>query len=214
VDAAGDLEHHVAATAAVPTVGSAPRFVRLAVQGRRAVAAAAGAREHGHLVDERHTLIVTETPGGDEDGSMPEPTVVWAVETHLGPEDRRGTLTLERDCLLFLPDSGGREIRIALADVRKARRLRGSPVLMVVHAAEGRRRRTAFYFVQPPPLEAMLGHGSLEEQTRPSLIPRSGRRRARKQNVGYLGTWNRSKKHDLLEWQRAVREALRAAGAA
>ncbi len=142
---------------------------------------------------------------------MPEPATVWAVETHLGREDRKGTLAIEPGCLLFLPDSGGREIRIAFTDVRKVRRLRGSPVLMIVHEAGGGQLRTAFYFVQPPPLDAMLGRGPLEVQARPSLFPRSVRRRARKQNLGYLGVWNRWKKQELLEWQQAVREALGAA---
>jgi hypothetical protein len=138
---------------------------------------------------------------------MPEPMTVWAVEMHLGPLEREGTLSLEPDALRFSPASSGREIRIPLADVAKARRLRGSPVLLIVHRTGGQTFRTAFYFVQPPPLAPLLG----KEQHAPerlSLFPRNTRRRARRQNVGYLSFSNRAKKEEVREWELALREAL------
>lgn len=140
---------------------------------------------------------------------MPEPITVWAVETHLGPEERRGTLSLEPGALVFGPAAPGHEIRIALADVTKARRLRGSPVLVVVHRAGPQMRRTVFFFVQPPPLGPVLGTAP-ELETRPSLFPRSTKRRARKRNVGYLGLWNRAKRQQVQEWETAVRAAVAA----
>jgi hypothetical protein len=134
---------------------------------------------------------------------------VWAVE--LGPrspqDDVKGSLALEPDALTFAPADPGRPpIRIALASIAKVRRLRGSPVLMVVHGAEGTKRRTAFYFVQPPPLGVLLG---TQEPVRPSGIAafRNPKRRARRENVGYLGVTNRDKKAVLAEWVRAVRAA-------
>lgn len=154
---------------------------------------------------------MVEIPAGDEDWAMPEPVTVWAVETHLGPEERKGTLSLELDVLLFSPASGGHEIRIALSEVEKARRLRGSPVLLIVHREGQQVRRTAFYFVQPPPLDAVLGR-SPELEARPTLLPRSTRRRARKQNVGYLGLANREKKPVVREWESAVRDAAARGG--
>jgi hypothetical protein len=140
---------------------------------------------------------------------MPEPMTVWAVEMHPGALERKGTLSLEPDALRFSPASSGRGIRIPLAEVTKARRLRGSPVLLIVHVAGGQKLRTAFYFVEPPPLGPLLG---TEERApeRPSLFPRNTRRRARRQNVGYLSLSNRAKKEEVREWERALREALAA----
>lgn len=144
---------------------------------------------------------------------MPRPVTVWAVE--LGPgsaqEDVKGSLTLMEDALAFAPaDPAEPPMAIALGSISKVRRLRGSPVLMVVHEAEGARRRTAFYFAPPPPLGVLLG---THEAPRPSGIAafRNPKRRARKENVGYLGATNRDKKAVLTEWVRAVRSAAGAA---
>jgi hypothetical protein len=135
---------------------------------------------------------------------------VWAVE--LGPEtakdDVKGTLVLEGDALAFAPaDEAHTTVRIPLVSVSKVRRLRGSPVLMVVHGAREASRRTAFYFAQPPPLGALLGQ---EQMERPRGLEafRNPKRRARRDNVGYLGVTNREKKAVLTEWVRAVRAAL------
>lgn len=141
---------------------------------------------------------------------MPEAVTVWVVQLRRGlTRERSGRLSLEPDALAFAADDGSGHVRIALGDVRRARRLRGSPVLLVAHEVHGRTERTAFYFAQPPPLEALVG----ERPERPSPLPfgRGGRRKARRQNVGYLGTWNRELKADVAEWERAVREAVRGA---
>lgn len=141
------------------------------------------------------------------DPAVPEPTTVWAVEMHLGALERKGTLSLEPDAVHFSPDSSGREIRIPFSDVTRARRLRGSPVLLIAHAEGGRKLRTALYFVEPPPLGPLLGTEEPVPQ-RPSLFPRSTRRRVRRQNVGYLSLSNRVKKEEVREWERTLREAL------
>jgi hypothetical protein len=138
---------------------------------------------------------------------MPEPRTVWAVEMHLGVLERKGTLSLEPDALRFSPASSGREIHIPFTDVAKVRRLRGSPVLLIVHTEGGQKLRTAFYFVEPPPIGPLLGKEESVPE-RPSLFPRNTRRRARRQNVGYLSLSNRVKKEEVLEWERALREAL------
>lgn len=141
---------------------------------------------------------------------MPEAVTVWVVQLRRGlTRERSGRLSLEPDALAFAADDGSGHVRIALGDVRRARRLRGSPVLLVAHEVHGRTERTAFYFAQPPPLEALVG----ERPERPSPLPvgRGGRRKARRQNVGYLGTWNRELKADVADWERAVREAVRGA---
>jgi hypothetical protein len=141
---------------------------------------------------------------------MPEPVRVWAVE--LGPEtaldERKGTLALEADALVFTPAVEGRPgIRIPLEEIAKVRRLRGSPVLMVARRLEGTTRRTAFYFAQPPPLGVMLGR---QEDRRAGLAAlRNPKRRARRENVTYLGLVNRDTKPALAEWARAIRAATR-----
>jgi hypothetical protein len=142
---------------------------------------------------------------------MPDPTTVWAVDLIREPKkDRQGTLSLDDDHLVFEPRAAGSGVlRIALGAITKIRRLRGSPVLLVVHEHGGRTADTAFYFVQPPPLEPVLGQG---ERPTPLSFGRASRRRARRQNVGYLGFSNRSRRREIDAWVSAVLEARRTAG--
>jgi hypothetical protein len=113
---------------------------------------------------------------------------------------------MEAGALVFEPADGAPARRIALSDVQKVRRLRGSPVLLVVHATGEARRRTAFYFAQPPPLQ----RPSMPVRERPSVLAmrKNSRRYVRRQNVGYLGMWNRQKKELLASWEKAIRAAM------
>ncbi len=138
---------------------------------------------------------------------MPEAVTVWVVELSPGlAQERRGTLSLQPDAIVFEASDGSGDLRIPLADVRRARRLRGSPVLLVAHDARGRAARTAFYFVQPPPL-----HEDQVQAAAPSPLGfrKSSKRRARRQNIGYLGMWNRQLRADIAEWEHTIREAVR-----
>jgi len=140
---------------------------------------------------------------------MPRPVTAWAVE--LGPQvaqdDVKGTLALEGDALAFSPaDEAHPFVRIPLVSISKVRRLRGSPVLMVVHGTESAVRRTAFYFAQPPPLGVLMGQQTTERPAGLSAF-RNPKRKARRDNVGYLGVTNREKKGLITEWVRAVRAA-------
>lgn len=140
---------------------------------------------------------------------MPETVRVWAVELEPGrePKEREGNLSLEEDHLRFEPQVEGRPpIALPLAGIQKARRLRGSPVLMVVSRRADRAVRTAFYFAQPPPLDAFADARTESRTTMPSL--RNPKRKARRQNVGYLGIRNRELKGLVVEWERAVRAAV------
>ena len=133
---------------------------------------------------------------------------MWAVELakEVEPDEIKGTLELSDAALLFIPlDEGRPGLRIPLTDILKVRRLRGSPVLMVERMIQTGPRRTAFYFAQPPPLSALLGTAP----ERPSGLAafRSPKRKARRDNVNYLGLTNREKKETLSEWVRAVRDA-------
>jgi hypothetical protein len=137
---------------------------------------------------------------------MPEPTTVWAVDLIREPKkDRQGTLSLDEGQLVFEPRSStASALRIPLDAIRRVRRLRGSPVMVVAHRGSEMTLETAFYFVQPPPLEPVIG-----ERDRPTVLSfgRGSKRRARRQNVGYLGMGNRQKRVEIDEWVRAVDEA-------
>jgi hypothetical protein len=141
---------------------------------------------------------------------MPAPVTVWTVE--FGPasglEEVRGVLALASEALVFTPrDQPDAEHRYPLADVIQARRVRGSPVLMILRETSQGPRRTAFYFVQPPPLERP------NVEVRPTLggVGRSTRRKVRRENASYLGLWNREKKALVREWERQVKTAVEAA---
>ncbi len=135
---------------------------------------------------------------------MLEPVRVWAVELGIGPPvEREGTLSLDPEELRFEPSEPGRAIALPLAAIARVRRLRGSPVLMVVSRRGAERLRTAFYFAPPPPLP-----GAEDESQRLSIPFRNPRRRARRRNVTYLGFMGREKRELLVAWERAVREAV------
>jgi hypothetical protein len=130
---------------------------------------------------------------------------VWAVELGRGSSlaDLQGTLALEAEVLSFDPREEGRPARrIRFADIRKVKRLRGSPVLLVVHADQGGIAQTAFYFIQPPPLDPPV------RTTSPFSFGRSSKRKERRRNVGYLTASNQRKKEELRAWEAALRTAM------
>ena len=136
---------------------------------------------------------------------------MWAVDLVEGAstKERQGTLFLDETTLRFEPSKDGEpSIAIALREVAKVKRLRGSPVLVVLFNRDDARWRTAFYFVQPPPLAAFL-EDPRERNVLAAL--RNPKRKARRDNVGYLGMSNRAKKDELVAWERAIREAAAAA---
>jgi hypothetical protein len=158
---------------------------------------------------------------------MPQTVTVWAVELGRDSDlkEHKGALSLDASSLRFAPTKeAGTEVEFPLREIRQVKRLRGSPVLLIVRGADGVVRRTAFYFVQPPPLPTEHG-GTAAADPRGLVNPgsfrlgafanqrlsfRNPRRRARKQNVGYLGIMNKEKKAEIAEWERAVREAVAA----
>ncbi|MEX0833078.1 MAG: hypothetical protein WD276_04285 [Actinomycetota bacterium] len=122
---------------------------------------------------------------------MTEPTepsvaTVWAVRLGAAPEETEGTLTLEESELVFAAEDG--ELRIPLVTIRRAKRIRGSPVLLVEQETSEGRADFAFYFSKPPPLPG----------------PGESKRKTRRRAVGYLGVSNRERKHLLKAWQGAI----------
>lgn len=144
---------------------------------------------------------------------MPEPTTVWMVQLERTTDDVEGTLVLEDDAIRFA-GADGYERRIACVDVRRVKRVMGSPVLIVHSNEDGARRVTAFYFRKPPPLHP-------PEQPRdqpPTLIGPfnkekvPSKRKQRRLNAGYLATASADAGDHVREWHRAVKAAVAASG--
>jgi hypothetical protein len=151
-----------------------------------------------------------------EDGLVPEPAIVWMVHLGVGipPIDVRGTLRLGDAALEFAGVRPGGDARIEYAAISRTKRIRGSPVLLVDWRQEGTKRRTAFYFSQPPPLTpvprspTIAPPGPLGPFTRAT----PSRRQVARMNLGYLRSTSVTSRAVLREWERAVSE--RAGGAA
>ena len=125
-----------------------------------------------------------------------QPVTVWAVRMGVSAREAKGKLSLEPAALVFDLANEEGALRIALDDIRKAKRIRGSPILTVDAVQNKRRVRLAFYFVKPPP-----------------LVPqgRESKGRVKRKAVGYLQTANGHVRDLVLEWETAVQEAVSAA---
>jgi hypothetical protein len=142
---------------------------------------------------------------------MVEETVVWMVPLAQGNSaEHRGMLTLETPNLIFT-DPDTERVSVPLAEIRKAKRVRGSPIMVLTIGDGPARREIAFYFAPPPPLKAQP-----RPLDRPRLTPFGGVRDSDKTtkkimrtNVSYLHQANASKKAEIEEWLTAIREAMR-----
>ncbi|MEX2275146.1 MAG: hypothetical protein WEA10_06245 [Actinomycetota bacterium] len=123
-----------------------------------------------------------------------EGTTVWRVR--LGrdapQQDAKGLLSLREEGLTFLAENGAR-YQIDFAQVRKVKRVLGSPVLMVHHQDGDELAETAFYFTKPPPL------------TLPNRRGVDSKRKARKAGVHYLGRANPGRKEEIKGWVERIR---------
>jgi hypothetical protein len=148
-------------------------------------------------------------PPGRHDDVVPRAVTVWEVELG-GPESSeevKGTLELSQRDLIFTPrDEALPTMKIPLDAISKVKRLRGSPVLMVLRETAAGPDRIAFYFVQPPPIGAIRGEPT-ERRTGISAF-RNPKRQARRDNISYLGLMNRENKAVLKEWADAVGAAV------
>jgi hypothetical protein len=147
----------------------------------------------------------------------PEPVTVWMVHLAKGEVDQdvKGTIELAEDGLVFASTRPSGEIRFPYPGIRRVRRLRGSPVLLVEWDREGDRRRTAFYFTQPPPLFPAGGDSSMrgapaQRLTAVTAFKRSGKRRAQRGNARYLQTMGMGLKDLIQLWADAVDEHVAA----
>ena len=133
-------------------------------------------------------------------------------------DDVRGTLDIDPEAVIFTEAASGREHRIPIAAIQQPKRVKGSPILMLTHMADGAPRRVAFYFSQPPPLRPPEpGSTTLPEsgfEGRPmgafGAFRRSSKRRHMRTNLGYLTTANSSHKQVIQEWVVEIGARMRA----
>jgi hypothetical protein len=118
---------------------------------------------------------------------------VWMVHlrTGLEPTEIKGTIRLHEDALEFEASTTAAVSRFSFAQTRRARRLRASPVLMLDWNDGRESRRTAFYFVPPPPLsppeDTLPGTGPDGRPPGPfAMLRGSGKRKHTRNNATYL----------------------------
>ena len=138
----------------------------------------------------------TDEAEGAAGGELP-PATVWLVSRETGQQGWQGTLSLERETLAFHPEDGGAPRVFALADIKKAHRVLGSPVLELRLVPTAAQRLVGFYFVRPPNLES-------PKYTTPRPLQK---RTARKRAVLALRAANASRGDDIRAWVGAIRRA-------
>ncbi len=117
-------------------------------------------------------------------------TTAWGVRLDVSTQDFEGELTLEAEDLVFA--LAGDELRIPLVEVRKVKRVRGSPVVVIERQEPEKLARYAFYFVKPPPMR----------------LDGASRRKARRRGAMYLSTANQQRADQVKVWSTAIQEAV------
>lgn len=119
---------------------------------------------------------------------------VWAVRLGFPDSEAEGILRLDDEGLTFTLTSEG-ELRWPLEVIRRAKRVRGSPVLTLDVVEGDEAVRFAFFFVKPP-----------------SLSPkgRESKGRAKRRSASYLMMAAPKQKDLIREWERAIDEAIAA----
>jgi hypothetical protein len=140
----------------------------------------------------------------------PKPVTVWMVHLERARvhDDIKGTLEVREDLLTFTTSETQEPVGFPFASITAVKRLRGSPVLLIewLHD-DSRRRRTAFYFTQPPPLPPRVGRpepatwNDMPERPNPlSAFRRNGKRRNMRVNTRYLQEVAIGKKELIKRW--------------
>ncbi|MGH3113957.1 MAG: hypothetical protein ACRDOP_10890 [Gaiellaceae bacterium] len=149
---------------------------------------------------------------------MVEPVVVWMVHLGLGvgkkPPEVRGTLTLGERGLEFVERKTGADVVFEYASIRRAKRVRGSPVLLMDWQKDGEDKKTAFYFSQPPPLEPATRSASVDPRGPLGPFSRAtpSKRQVARMNLGYLRSTSATNKKVVQAWVTAVSERAGRAG--
>jgi hypothetical protein len=130
---------------------------------------------------------------------MGDSVTTWLVQLGIGDTTEiKGTLSLEDEAVRFA-DEEGNEARIPLESIRRVRRVRLSPIIVVLHEGDDGPARTAFYFVKPPPLE-------------PPATSRTSRRRSKRTNTNYLSREAVDRKPEIKAWATRIRAAAARSG--
>ncbi len=143
--------------------------------------------------------------------STPEPVTVWMVHLEQGAVDKdyKGSIALGEDALVFSAAHQGGELPFTYAQVRRAKRLRTSPVLVLDWLDGKERRRTAFYFTEPPPLYP-AARAPRPDRVDPvpstpfGAFKRTGKHKAQRTNARYLQTYGIERKDEIQGWADAV----------
>jgi hypothetical protein len=160
---------------------------------------------------------VVDWTGKDEDWRVVEPVIVWMVHLGLGdgrkPAEVRGTLSLGDEGLEFVERKSGADVRFDYASIRRAKRVRGSPVLLVDWRRGDEPRKTAFYFTQPPPLEPVTRSATIEPRGPLGPFTRAtpSKRQVARMNLGYLRSTSVTTRGVVKAWAEAVTERIRRA---
>jgi len=136
---------------------------------------------------------------------MPDDRIAaWHVRLAKGAgmHDTKGWLSLTDGAIRFADEGESDELLIPFAEVRKVRRVVGSPIILVIHEEGGRRIETAFYFVKPPPLKPP----ATTSMTRGMFG--SPKRKNRRRGAAYLGQANQDYVDEVKTWQKRIREAV------
>ncbi len=129
---------------------------------------------------------------------MPKASTVWMINARTGRMGWKGELTLTERRLVFEPTSKNNgEVAIELADVRRVRRVMGTPVLEVKLSTPNRLALeiVGFYFTKPPSLDD------------PEDVRFFKRRVARRRSLIALRQANVGKKQDIADWVEAINRA-------
>jgi hypothetical protein len=146
-----------------------------------------------------------------------EPVIVWMVHLGLGegrkPTEVKGTLSLGDEGLEFVERKSGVDVRFDYTSIRRAKRLRGSPVLLVDWRRGDEPRKTAFYFTQPPPLEPVTRSPTIEPRGPLGPLTRAtpSKRQVARMNLGDLRSTSVASRGVVKAWAEAVTERLRQA---
>ena len=147
-----------------------------------------------------------------------EPAVVWMVHLGLGsgtkPPEVRGTLTLGDDGLEFVERKTGADVRFDYTSIRRVKRVKGSPVLLMDWRKDGEERKTAFYFSQPPPLEPVTRSATVDPRGPLGPFTRAtpSKRQVTRMNLGYLRSTSVANKKTVQAWANEVSARASRAG--
>jgi hypothetical protein len=133
----------------------------------------------------------------------PEPRRVWLVREGR-PRAVRGTLALERHSLTFTPEDD-EPLPIPINRIRRARRLRGTPILEVAYTdARAQESRLFLYFARPPPLPG-AGRDSGWRRATSWILPTKGLQQTA--SAMSLRAGGKELRPTIESWVRAIDEA-------